>query len=217
MHEYLPPPIAPVSAIWTNARATFARLRANISVAQWLYALEALVRKLVFLEALALAPTGAPIPPARMPFHLQHLAPDPPPRGPTQRGYAFRLWPRAKPHPARMRLLGRASSTAEHNAQAARQAQLDRMQQARTKRASRAQTLLRRLSALRQVLDKPLPYAQRLARKLKRSSKKFLMTYALKRPPRSPYIEAQVQADTEKHCWAAARAKLDAGYPSDTS
>jgi len=218
MHDYLPPPIAPISAIWTKARAMFARL-GDISLGQWLYALEALARKLVLLEALALAAPGVPVPAFRLPLHLHPLLPAPAPSEPKPRGHGFRLWPKAKPHPARIRLLGKAAS-AERAREAERQAQIERLKQARAKRASASQRLLRRLKALGCVLEKPLPYARRLARKLRDSSKTFLVKLALKRPPRSPYIEQQVQADTEKHCWAAARAELDARFPDarpDTS
>ena len=208
MHEYLPPPIAPISDIWLKARAMFARL-STVRLAHWLYALESLVRKLVLLEAMALAPVYA-APAFRLPLHLQQALPEPPPREPTQRGHSFRLWPKAKPHPARMRLLGKATSATERNKEALRQAQIERLRQARAKRATAAQLMLRRLKALGCVLEKPLPYARRLARKLRASSKKFLATLALKRPPRSPYIDAQVQADTEKHCWAVTRAAWDA-------
>ena len=204
MHDYLPPPIAPISDIWLKARAMFARLSA-VRLAHWLYALEALVRKLVLLDAMALAPVYA-TPAFRLPLHLQQAPPEPAPREPAQRGHSFRLWPKAKPHPARMRLLGKATSAAERAREAERQAQLERLKQARAKRATASQRLLRRLNALGRVFEKPLPYARRLARKLRASSKKFLAKLALKRPPRSPYIEPQVQADIEKHCWAATRA-----------
>ena len=204
MHDYLPPPIAPISDIWLKARAMFARLSA-VRLAHWLYALEALVRKLVLLEAMALAAPGVPVPPLRLPLHLQPALPEPTPREPKSRGYSFRLWPKTKPHPARIRLLGKATSL-ERAREAERQAQLERLKQARAKRATASQRLLRRLNALGRVFEKPLPYARRLARKLRASSKNFLAKLALKRPPRSPYIEPQVQADIEKHCWAATRA-----------
>ena len=193
----------PIAEIWTSARAMFTRLRGLIGAKQWLYALEALVRKLVLLEALALAPALPKLPPIQLPLYMQMKLPPPHARA---KSYSFRLWPRAKPHPARIRLLGQAQSRAELERDALYRAQLERLKQARLNRIPEAQRIVRRIGALSRVLDKPLTYAQRFARKLAKASKQFLAKIALKRPPRSPYVDPRLQRDAEQHIWAAARA-----------
>jgi hypothetical protein len=204
----------PIAEIWTSARAMFTRLRGLVGAKQWLYALEALVRKLVLLEALALAPALPKLPPIQLPLYMQMKLP-PPPRE-RAKTYAFRLWPRAKPHPARIRLLGKAQSRAELERDALYRAQLERLKLARQKRLPEAQRIVRRIGALSRVLEKPLTYARRFARKLAKTSKQFLAKIALKRPPRSPYVDQRLQRDAEQHVWAAARAAY-AKRDSDTS
>ena len=211
---------APIPDIWTAARAMFARLRGAISAKQWLYALEALVRKLVLLEALAIAPPLPKPRPIQMPLYMQTNLPEPPRERSAQRGSAFRLWPRAKPHPARIRLLGKPQTRAELERDSLYQAQLENLKRARANRLPPVQLLIRRINALSRVLEKPLPYAQRLARKLRRAPKKFLAHIALKRQPRSPFIDPRMQRDAELHIWPATRAEYERRFPNaqiDTS
>ncbi len=206
---------APIPDIWTAARAMFARLRGAVSAKQWLYALEALVRKLVLLEALAMAPPLPKPRPIQLPLYMQTKLPEPPRERSTQRGSAFRLWPRAKPHPARIR-----SASAELERDSLYQAQLGNLKRARANRLPLVQLLIRRINALSRVLEKPLPYAQRLARKLRRAPKKFLAHIALKRQPRSPFIDPRMQRDAELHIWPATRAEYERRFPNaqiDTS
>ncbi len=76
------------------------------------------------------------------------------------------------------------------------------------------------MNALSRVLEKPLPYAKRLARKLRRAPKTFLAKIALKRQPRSPYVAPRVQRDAELHVWPATRAEHERCFPhaqTDTS
>lgn len=162
----------PIAEIWTSARAMITRLRGLIGAEQWPYALEALVCKLVLLEALALAPAAPKLPP----IGCRSIMKLPAPPHERAKTYAFCLWPRAKPHPARIRLLGPAQSRAK----------LERLKLARQKRMPEAQRIVRRIGALRCVLEKPLRYAQRLARKFAKASKKFLAKIALKRQPARP-------------------------------
>lgn len=204
----------PIADIWIGARAMFTRLRGLVGAKQWLYALEALVRKLVLLEALALAPAAPKLPPIQLPLYMQMKLPQPPRE--RAKSYAFRLWPRPKPHPARIRLLGPAQSRAELERDALYRAQLERLKLARQKRMPEAQRIVRRIGALSVVLEKPLRYAQRLARKLAKAPKKFLAEIALKRQPRSPYVDQRLQRDAEQHVWAAARAAY-AVAQTDTS
>ena len=212
---------APIPDIWTAARAMFARLRGAVSAKQWIYALEALVRKLVLLEALALAPPLPKPRPIQLPLiYTKIKQPAPPRERSTGRGQAFRLWPRAKPHPARIRLLGKPQSRAELDRDALYQAQLERLKHARAHRLAPVQRMIRRINALSRVLEKPLPYAKRLALKLRKAPKKFLATIALKRQPRSPYIDPRAQRDAELHVWPATRAEYERRFPStqtDTS
>jgi len=211
-------PTTPIPDIWTAARAMFMRLRGAVSAKQWLYALEALVRKLVLLEALALAPQAPKPPPLSLPRGVSVLLPDPPRERAQSHGYSFRLWPRAKPHPARIRLLGRTTTRADIERDALYRAQLERLKQARLNRLPPLQRIVRRIKALGCVLEKPLPYARRLARKLRRAPKHFMTKLALKRSPRSPYIDARYQGAAERHAWFAACAQLDAAKAqTDTS
>lgn len=210
---------APIPDIWIAARSMFARLRQSTHYKQWLYALEALVRKLVLLEALALAPPLPKLRPLQLPLICTKLS-EPPRARSAERGHAFRLWPRAKAHPARIRLLGKPQSHAELDRDALYQAQLDRLKRARLNRPAPVQLMLRRINALSRVLEKPLPYAKRLARKLRRAPKTFLAKIALKRQPRSPYVDPRVQRDAELHVWPATRAEYEARFSStqtDTS
>jgi hypothetical protein len=210
----------PIPDIWTAARDMFTRLRRATHYKQWLYALEALVRKLVLLEALALAPPLPKPRPIQLPLYMQTKLPEPSRERSAQLGHAFRLRPRAKPHPARIRLLGKPQSRAELERDTLDQAQLERLKQARANRLPPVQRMLRRMNALSRVLEKPLPYAKRLARKLRRAPKKFLANIALKRQPRSPYIDPRVQRDAELHVWPATRAEYERRFPSahtDTS
>ncbi len=209
----------PIPDIWTAARTIFSRLRQVAHYKQWLYALEALVRKLVLLEALALAPPLPKLRPIQLPLIYTKLPPPPRERS-SERGHAFRLWPRTKAHPARIRLLGTPQSRAELDRDALYQAQLDRLKRARLNRPAPVQLMLRRINALSRVLEKPLPYAKRLARKLRRAPKTFLAKIALKRQPRSPYVDPRMQRDAELHVWPATRAEYEARFSStqtDTS
>ncbi|HEX8899576.1 hypothetical protein, partial [Vitreimonas sp.] len=49
-------------------------------------------------------------------------------------------------------------------------------------------------------------YAKRLARKLAKASKSFIAKVALKRQPRSVYVDGRLQGDAGKLCWLGARA-----------
>ena len=159
----------------------------------------------MLLEALALAPPLPKLRPIQLPLIYTKLRAPPRERS-AERSHAFRLWPRTKPHPARIRLLGKPQSRAELDRDALYQAQLDRLKRARLNRPAPVQLMLRRLNALSRVLEKPLPYAKRLARKLRRAPKTFLAKIALKRQPRSPYVDPRMQRDTEIHVWPATRA-----------
>lgn len=198
----------PIADIWTSARTMFTRLRGLIGPRQWLYALEALVRNLVLLEALVRAPAAPKLPP--LPLRIRQMAP-PPPRERTKT-CAFRLWPRAKPHPARIRLLGDPRSRGEIMRDALYREQLDRLKQARLTRLPESQRIVRRILALGRALEKPLGQARRFARKLAKASKSMSLSSA----PRSPYIDPRVQDDAEMHCWAAARAAYAARYPDSS-
>ncbi|HEX8901990.1 hypothetical protein [Vitreimonas sp.] len=200
----------PLADIWSRTRTMFARLRSLIGAKQWLNALEALARKLIFLEALALAPAEPKPPP--LPLHVRQMqkiqfqmqrTPAPIARVKT---YAFRLWPHAKPHPARISLLGAPTSRFEAEELERRRLQIERLKQGRANRLPEPQRLIRRLHALGHVFEKPLIYAKRLARKLAKASKSFIAKVALKRQPRSVYVDGRLQGDAGKLCWLGARA-----------
>lgn len=200
---HIPPPI---DRLWSTARtmlgdlccligntsALAARIWVDVQerrdIRRLLAPIEYIVRQLILFEALALAPT--PTKPK-----TATKATRPPSRAPEPR---FRLWPRDKPHPARIRMLGRATSVAEICRENARRAAALRMLAARRKMPARHVLLARRIQALARVMENPKRAIACLARKL-RAIPKLAMKMALARLPRGQGREAAVEA--AGICW----------------
>lgn len=203
-----------IAHLWTAARTLFARMRGAIGDAAafagrryledderdaartWLRTLEILVRKLVLIEAKALARPERP-PALRHRVELRNLvAPKPPPRPRAgARGYSFRLWPRPPGHPARIRVLGPPVLVREVWRENARAAQAQRLNMVRFMRTPEPQRIARRIEALERVLHRPEHAARRLARRL-RSAPVTAHRIAVQRPPRhsraDPHVENEV-------------------------
>ncbi|GIK50569.1 MAG: hypothetical protein KJZ75_02895 [Hyphomonadaceae bacterium] len=222
----------PIASLWQAARAFFERLRAAVGEAQtiarqrhldpdalaqmraWLRPLEAMVRKIVLLQAMRLARTPEPPRPQqakRPPLVHYGPAPQAPYPQPRERNARFRLWPRRKPHPARIRRLGPPLLVRDIYRERFREAQADRLNMVRFMRAPEPQRIAGRIAALERVLAKPLVAARRLARKL-RTAPRLVLRLAVARWPRSPYADADAQATADRCLWADALA-----FNSDTS
>jgi len=206
----------PIADLWSAARNLFARMRAHIGEAQaiavrkldrdtlaamraWLRPLEALVRRIVLIEAAALART--PLAPKRQ----SERRAQPPQTKPHQRSYALRLWPRTPPPPARIRQLGPPLLVRDIYRERARAAQARRLNMVRFMRPPEPLRIARRIEALARVLEKPTNAVRRLARKL-RQLPKLAIKLAAARWPRSPHTDhaAQNIASNQSFCGALA-------------
>ena len=216
----------PIASLWQAARAFFERLRAAIGEAQtiarqrhldpdalaqmraWLRPLEAMVRKIVLLQAMRLARTPEPPRPqqAKRP-PLVHYAPQPqaPYPQPRERNARFRLWPRRKPHPARIRQLGPPLLVRDIYRERFREAQADRLNMVRFMRAPEPQRIAGRIAALARVIAKPARAIRLLARKL-RASPRFAYTLAAARWPRSPHAVPALESAVGHRVYHSARA-----------
>ena len=175
-------------------------------VRSWLRPLEAMVRKIVLMEALALArQPEAP--------RAQSAARTPPSkraRAPRQRRVAFRLWPRQRWSVGpRIRSLGPPMRVIEINRDRARLALARHLANVRPcARMPEAQRLAGRIAALERVIDKPRAAIRRLARKL-RATPKLAIKLACARPPRARRYDDPELAETNMRVFAAARTFLD--------
>lgn len=222
----------PIADLWRAARALYERMRTALGAPEaiarrreiepealaamraWLRPLEALVRKLILIEAAALARRPEPPRPQqakRPPLVHYGPAPQAPYPQPRERNARFRLWPRRKPHPARIRQLGPPLLVRDIYRERFREAQADRLNMVRFMRAPEPQRIAGRIAALERVLAKPLVAARRLARKL-RTAPRLVLRLAVARWPRSPYADADAQATADRCLWADALA-----FNSDTS
>ncbi|HYD87259.1 MAG TPA: hypothetical protein VEA80_07280 [Vitreimonas sp.] len=210
----------PISSLWAAARAIFVRmigvigepraLRENLEpdaktlarVRAWLRPLEAVVRKIVLVEAAALARTLAPQPEPRLtsPTRFAPKTPYPQPR--PHRG-RFRLWPRSGPRP-RIRLLGPPTHVREIWREQIREAQVRQLALVRFMRPPEPVLLAGRIEALARVLHKPLPAIRRLARKLRRSPR-LAYALAVTRWPRSPHADPHLQDVVIRHACDSAK------------
>jgi len=213
----------PIAQLWTAARAMFARLSAALgetaavaarekldakevrTIRAWLRPLEAMVRKIVLIEAMALA--RQPAPPPLKPFTkpAQHKRP----RASRARRIAFRLWPR-QPRSVgpRIRGLGPPVRAIEINRDRARLAAARHLNKVRFLRTPEQERLAGRVAALERVIDKPLSAIRRLARKL-RTAPKLVLKLACKRTARTRLYNEPAIAHTDMRVFAAARAFLD--------
>jgi len=205
----------PIADLWSAARALFERMRAHIGEAEaiaalrldrdtlaamraWLRPLEALVRRIVLIEAAALART--PLAPKRQ---SERHAQAPQAKPPRQRSYALRLWARTPPAPARIRQLGPPLLVRDIYRERARAAQARRLNMVRFMRPPEPLRIARRIEALARVLEKPANAVRRLARKL-RQLPKLAIKLAAARWPRSPHTDHAAQnIASGKSYWGA--------------
>ncbi|GIK47749.1 MAG: hypothetical protein BroJett013_04460 [Alphaproteobacteria bacterium] len=216
----------PIADLWRAARALYERMRTALGAPEaiarrreiepealaamraWLRPLEALVRKLILIEAAALARRPEPPRPqqAKRP-PLKHYGPAPqaPYPQPRERNARFRLWPRRKPHPARIRRLGPPLLVRDIYRERFREAQADRLNMVRFMRAPEPQRIAGRIAALARVIAKPARAIRLLARKL-RASPRFAYTLAAARWPRSPHADPALESDVGHRVYHSARA-----------
>lgn len=216
-----------IASLWSAARAMFERLCAAVGEAAslalrrtlppaeltrmraLLRPLELLVRQIVFVEAAALArASGAGAPRVIVLPKPLFNAPTPP-RPPRERAPSFRLWPRAKETPARIRPLGPPTSVREIYRERARRLLADRLTIARFMRRPEPARIARRIEALARILATPLRAVRRLARMLKLTPHLARRLATLRRP-RAGYAD-------EDALGLAARLAFAAGRALDTS
>jgi hypothetical protein len=208
-----------ILSLWTAARAMFARLRAAIgesaviagyarlndgerrSIRVWLRPLEAMVRKIVLIEAMALA--------------LEPEAPSRPRRKTTRaragkRRTSLRLWPRNPPpsRGPRIRALGPDIMVRDIYRDRARLALARHLSAIRGARTPEGLRVAARIDALERVIARPRPAARRLARKL-RVKPSLALKLAVATPPRSKvyaepeYALSSVRAYERACAWSA--------------
>ena len=194
------------NSFWTAARAMFARMARAVGdaaaladrawigpkekseVRSWISPLIALVRKLVLIEAIALA---------RAPLSKVRTADVPVrPRGnaalPARtRTHALRLWPQSKRTGPRIRQLGPPVLVRDIWRDNARAAAAYHLKKVRFMRPPPGVQFARRIDALTRILDRPLAAARRLANKLRAIPKLALKLIARKLPRTRRYREPE--------------------------
>jgi len=204
--------------LWESAREMFARMREAIGeaarwaarawitedeekhVRAWLGPLIAMVRKLVLIEAIALARsdalgdarararTGSKPETAR-----KTCAPPPAPPHPMwpyaahKRPATLPLWPKPDKNGPRVRQLGPPLLVRDIWRERAREAQARHLDMVRFMREPPGVRLARRMEALARIIEKPLAAARRLAKKLRVVPK--LALKLLRKLPRSRYYK----------------------------
>lgn len=155
-------------------------------VRSWINPLIAVVRKLVLMEAIALARTlVSTIRTADVPVR---------PRGKAahaSRVYSLRLWPQSNRTGPRIRQLGPPVLVRDIWRDNARAAAARHLQKVRFMRPPPGVQLARRIEALTRILDRPLAAARRLANKLRAFPKLALKLIARKLPRTRRYREAE--------------------------
>lgn len=205
----------PIADLWRRARDYFARMRTALSHAAdqraWLRPLEAMVRKIVLVEATKLArEPQKPTPPKLPPLVLSiYVRPAPPPYPePRPHKPRFRLWPRQAPPPVRIRQLGPPLLVRDLYRERFRDAQARQLAMVRFMRANEPTRIAGRIEALERILAKPIAAVRRLARKL-RSQPKFALVLAVTRWPRSAHADLDTQNLLSRECYFAALALND--------
>lgn len=220
-----------ISRLWIAARALFVRLRAAVGetaalaaldaedvrdIRLWLRTLEAMVRRIVLIEAIALVRRGdatdargrsdgrhgarppavtlIALPPPSVRFLSQDAAPADAPR--PRRAPALRLWPRSPASAGpRVRDPGQPLFVREALADRARLAASRHMQNLRAMRRPEPARIVERIAALARIFKRPLAAVRRLARKL-RALPKLALQLAAKRLPRNMHCLASEYAES---------------------
>lgn len=202
--------------LWRRARDYFARMRAaftdhSADKRAWLRPLEAMVRKIVLVEAAKLArepqkPTPPKLPPLVLALYARPApAPYPEPRPHKPR---FRLWPRQAPSPVRIRSLAPPTLVRDLYRERFRDAQTRQLNMTRFMRADEATRIAGRITMLERILAKPIAAVRRLARKL-RGQPKLALALAVTRWPRSAQADHDTQNHLSRECYFAALALND--------
>jgi hypothetical protein len=239
----------PIARLWIAARAMFARMRAAVgeaaavaersalepqerqAIARWLAPLEAMVRKIVLIEAVALARTGAvqrgparpiegPLAPSRPPAMTVIALPPPPvrilshvaPPAPAQpRAPSLRLWPRTRASLGpRVGDLGPPLLASEAWRDRGRLALARHLARARLMRRTPQQRLARRIAALQRVIERPRAAIRRLARRV-RAQRPLALRLARKPLPRARFY------GEPEYVQSGALARDSVRAPNDTS
>lgn len=218
-----------VSRLWTAARALFARFGAAIGetaalaaldaedvrdIRLWLRTLEAMVRRIVLIEAIALVRRGdasdgqadgrhgvrppavtlVALPPPSVRILSQCAATPDAPR--ARRAMSLRLWPRSPASAGpRVRDPGPPLFVREALADRARLAASRHMQNLRAMRRPEPARIVERIAALARIVERPLAAVRRLARKL-RALPKLAIQLAAKRLPRNKHCVASEYAES---------------------
>ena len=175
------------SSLWLALRTMFTCMQKAVgghlakeelrSVRAWLAPVIAMARKVVLIEALALA--REPI--ASTPKRAATLCRT---KRSAQRAASLRLWPKPKRGGPRVRQLGPPTLVRDIWRENARAAACERLKQARLNRAPPLTMLTRRIQALARLMDCPANAIRRLARKL-RASRKLAVMLGARRMPRT--------------------------------
>lgn len=184
-------------SLWTALRAMFALMHRSIGAAlaergwidpreskrirAWLAPVVAMARKVVLIEALALA-RGAVLAP-RLPRSARIA-----PKQARERKPGIRLWPKPKRSRARIRQLGPPVLVRDIWRDQAREAQARHMANMRAMRLAPGATFARRFDALARLIREPQRAIRALARKL-RIDRKFALVLAAKRTPRTQLFQ----------------------------
>ncbi len=226
-----------ITRLWTAARAMFARLGAAIgenaaiaacaaldtrevsAIRTWIRALEAMVRRIVLIEAIALVRRGEAhtrvaratnavgaadrCDGARPPAFTQIALPLPSVRILSQHtasthaarsrsAPSLRLWPKRPPSAGpRVRDVGPALLVREALADRARLGACRQMQNVRATRRPEPARILERVAALARIIERPLAAARRLARKLRTLPKLAIQLAAMKLPRSKHCVESE--------------------------
>jgi hypothetical protein len=130
-------------------------------IRRWLNPLLAMIRRLVLIEAIALA-RAAPAP--RRPVLQQQK---PAPRAKPGAAWSLRLWPKPRRTGPRLRQLGPPLLVRDIWRERAREAAAAQLNRVRFMRPAPQAQFARRLAALAAILERPLAAARRLAKKLR--------------------------------------------------
>jgi hypothetical protein len=155
-------------------------------VRAWLAPVIAMARKVVLIEALALAREP-------MASSLKRVAKRQAKRS-AQRTPSLRLWPKPKRSGPRIRQLGPPVLVRDIWRENARAAAADRLKQARLMRTPPLVALTRRIHALARLMDDPTNAIRRLARKL-RARPRIAVALGAKRMPRTRLYDVPEYAD----------------------
>jgi hypothetical protein len=196
--------------LWSAAQDMFERMRAAIGdvasrtwigprerrdIHAWLAPLIAMARKIVFIEAAALARSTQSL----APFAVTRAS------KPHKRSAAIRLWPKAVPPRARVRQLGPPILVRDIWRDQAHAAAAQHLNKVRLMRPPAQVMLTRRIEALARLIAKPLAAARRLARKL-RLTPRIARRIGAKRLPRTHLFDCPEYGAAETQAFAAAMA-----------